>query len=297
MKQLIRISCEDYPNKKVRSESLSTEAWDNGRNSKNVKLFIYALNTELSKLSGEQKEEIEKEYNEWVNWDDYELPASLPGPSIKKSKPKIFYAGIVISIIAMGYLGGLIDYKIIAGADKLRIFTFPFLFEAIVATVFWFTLTRMAKVLNVLDLRNLQRLSMICFVLFFLSSEITFYVLLKYPWLGIAGFFEFIVNYYKPFFLSQDLFEIVLSLLIIFFPLFIIVPLFWIRLIAHISVYKMEQIPEEVLDYVFYLIGKNKTEVQIRYELTKYGWSTRESQDAVFESIGGLSNIRELSKF
>ena len=58
----------------------------------------------------------------------------------------------------------------------------------------------------------------------------------------------------------------------------------------------MERIPPEVVDFAYYHFVKEKTEHQVRSELSKMGWTDTQDQDEVFESIGAIAGATELNR-
>ncbi|MEM9024472.1 MAG: hypothetical protein AAGB22_12060, partial [Bacteroidota bacterium] len=72
----------------VKSVSLGNEMWDNGANSKRVRLFIYAFQRTEKEFDKEALVTLEQEVDAANNWDDYEVPDSLPAPK-KRSAPQL----------------------------------------------------------------------------------------------------------------------------------------------------------------------------------------------------------------
>jgi hypothetical protein len=52
----------------------------------------------------------------------------------------------------------------------------------------------------------------------------------------------------------------------------------------------------EVVDFAFYHFVKEKTEDQVRTELSKMGWTEEQDQDEVFESISAVQGATELNR-
>ena len=52
----------------------------------------------------------------------------------------------------------------------------------------------------------------------------------------------------------------------------------------------------EVVNFAYYHFVKEKTEDQVRAELTKMGWIKTQDQDEVFESIGALQGATEFRR-
>lgn len=292
----VKISYIEYSKILISSTSAIDQRWDNGQNSIRVKLFIKVFLEELEKLSAEEKLRIEEKFELEYKWDDYEIPESLPQPNTKKTNAVIPIAGSITVIIVMGIFTGYTDYKILEGIDEFRILNIPLFTEIVLATLFWFLVTRLSKLGNFTDLKILQKLSLISLFVFYFISEITFYWLLKYPWVGVIDFFSFIINYYEPFFTHQDPIALLLNMSMLLFFIAMIAFIFWIRLISYITMLAIERVPVEVVDFVYYLSSKNKSEKEIRYELSKKGWDSKQSQDDVFESLGAMFQANEFLK-
>ncbi len=70
----------EYGKVKVKSESLGKEMWDNGKNSKRVKHFIYAFQQIEKEFDNDTLAKLEEDEVKANNWDDYVIPESLPQP-------------------------------------------------------------------------------------------------------------------------------------------------------------------------------------------------------------------------
>ena len=204
--------------------------------------------------------------------------------------------GSLLAMFVFGMVTGFIDYQVISGNDLFGFINFLFVPEVVTVTAFYFIITRLCKIGNFTDLKIIPRLYTFSLILYFLSAEFTFYVLLKYPWIGITSFFEFEIIYYEPFFTQQDLMDIINYIAIVVFVIISLPYVAYIKLESYIVRFSIDRVPEEVFNFVEYLLVKNKTEVQIRYELSKRGWSTEQDQNKVFEAVQVYLQVIELSK-
>ena len=102
----------EYGKVKVKSVSLGNEMWDNGRNSKRVRLFKYAFQQTEKEFDKDALAELEKEVERTNNWDDYEIPESLPQPKERK-EPKLWIPilGGLITAIILGFTIALLSVK------------------------------------------------------------------------------------------------------------------------------------------------------------------------------------------
>ena len=90
----------DFGQVQVKSKS-QRGMWDNGRNSKRVKLFIHAFEQKVKSMDREALKALEEEVERVENWDDYEIPKELPPPPVNRvTRPWIpVLGGIVIALI------------------------------------------------------------------------------------------------------------------------------------------------------------------------------------------------------
>ena len=120
---------------KVKSVSLGSEMWDFGRNSKRVKLFIHVFKETEKSFDREAIKKLEKETEKTINWDDYEIPETLPQPK-KRKEPKIVIPiiGGIITALLLGYILALISVKgfYIIGLFEVGIaFAIGFIFKSL----------------------------------------------------------------------------------------------------------------------------------------------------------------------
>ena len=69
-----------------------------------------------------------------------------------------------------------------------------------------------------------------------------------------------------------------------------------LRLASNLTAYQLERVPMEVVNFAFYHFVKEKTENQVRSELSKMGWTEEQDQNEVFESIGAVQGATELNR-
>ena len=100
-KEKISITATNYGEVKVQSESAGNEMWDQGRNSKTVKLFIYVFKDLASQYDTAAQDALEEKMTKEKQWDDYEIPAHLPSPPDYRTPSVVFAVlfGIVTSVV------------------------------------------------------------------------------------------------------------------------------------------------------------------------------------------------------
>lgn len=274
----------------VKSESLGNEMWDNGRNSKRVKLFIHSFKETEKSFDKESLEKLEIEVERKNNWDDYVIPEILPKPNrIKKPNFAIpliggFFTSIILALILAkvsvsgGYIIGL--------------------FELLVAIAIGFSLKYLIKFSNFTEFLKLKYLLIGMIVLIYVLNQYFQYeIILRENNYERIGFFEFIKLRFEQGLTIKKLNTGWIGL-IISWGLQIILTYYvgLLRLITSITSYQLERIPTEVVDFAFYHFVKEKTEEQVRNELKNKGWTEKQNQDEVFEAIEAIYGANELNR-
>lgn len=280
----------EYGNVVVKSESLGNEMWDLGRNSKRVKLFIYAYEETLKTFNRQSLNELEKEVEKKNNWDDYVIPESLPQP-IKSKESNILIpiiGGLVVSLI-LGFAVALISVKGIY---------FIGLFEFLVATAIALTMKQLIKLSNFTNFNKLQYLLAGMIILIYISNQYFQYeiILIENNYDRI-GFLEFIKLRFSQGLTIKNLNTGWIGLVISWILQLGVTGLFvYLKIISILTKYSIERVPVEVVDFAYYHFVKEKTEEEVRNELAKKGWTDKTNQDEVFEAIGGFQNVTELNR-
>ena len=274
----------------VKSESLGNEMWDNGRNSKRVKLFIHALKETEKNFDKESLEKLEIEVDKKNNWDDYIIPESLPKPNGTK-QPNFtipLIGGILVSII-LSFL--------LAKVSTNGIYVIG-LFEFLIAVVIGFSLNYLIKLSNFTDFIKLRYVFIGMIILtYVLNQYFQYEIILRENNYDRIGFFEFIKLR-----LEQGLTIKKLNTgwigLIISWCLQIVITYYIgvLKLITGITSYQLERVPVEVVDFAFYNFVKDKTEDEVRKELSSKGWSEKQNQDEVFEAIEAIHGANEMNR-
>jgi len=280
----------DHGNVAVKSESLGSEMWDNGRNSKRVKLFIHAFKETEKEFDKEALNVLEQETERKNNWDDYVIPENLPEAVFPKKKN--------FSILVLGALILSLIFGFIIAEVLIHGIYFIGLFEVLVGISIAFSLKYLIKISNFTDIIKIQYLLMgMVFLIYFFNQYSQYEIILNENNLERIGFLEFI-----KFRFSQGLTIKTLNTgwigLIISWILQLVLTYYvaYLRLLMAITSYQLERIPVEVLDFSIYHFVKGKSENEVRDELSKKGWSANENQDEVFEAIGAMYGTMELSR-
>lgn len=251
----------------VKSQSLGSEIWDNGKNSKRVRLFIYAYQETLKTFNLQDLKDLEKEIERKNNWDDYIIPETLPQPTPTKT-PDItlpIIGGIFISLIT-GFLVAILSVKGLY---------FIGLFEFLVATVLVFAMKYILRFSNYTDFNKLQYLFGVMILLTYISNQYFQYeIILNANNLERIGFLNFLqIRFTQGFTINKintGWFGLIVSWIIQLGLTGIFV---YFKLASTLTKYIIERVPPEVVDFTFYHLLKDKTEEEVRAELAKKGWA------------------------
>lgn len=279
-----------FGNINIESESLGNEMWDMGRNSKRVKLFIHVYEQTEKEIEGEALEELKKSVQKQDNWDDYEVPESLPKPKNRISpQPMIpIIGGLIISLIT-GYIIAFLTFKAtyFIGA-----------FELGASLLIAFGLKYLVRFGNYTNFEVLQYLLGVVVFITYLSNQYFLYeLILANNEVDRIGFLEFmrwrLENGLKIKSLDTGWIGLVISWI---FQLGFTYLIAYLRLISSLTVFVIERVPSEVADFTMFHFVKGKSESEVRHELSKMGWSTIQQQDEAFEAIGGYQSANELGR-
>lgn len=280
----------EYGNVVVKSESLGNEMWDIGRNSKRVKLFIYAFEETLKTFDRQSLNELEKEIEKKNNWDDYVIPESLPKP-IEAKTPNIvipIIGGLIVSLI-IGFTIAFISVKGIY---------FIGLFEFLVAIAITFAMKYLIKLSNFTDFNKLQFLLAVMIILIYVTNQYFQYeIILNENSYERIGFWEFLKLRFSEGLTIKNINTGWIGIVISWILQLGLTGLFvYLKIVSVLTKYVIERVPSEVVDFAYYHFVKEKTEEEVRNELAKKGWSEKINQDEVFEAIGGFQNATELNR-
>ena len=274
----------------IKSISLGNEMWDNGRNSKRVKLFIHVFQETEKEFDHKELRELEKEVEKKNNWEDYVIPESLPQPKTRK-KPNI-YIPIIGGIILSIFLGFFLAFFTFKGKYIIGIY------ELGVALTIGFSYKYLTKTSNFTDFKKLNFIIIGVIISTYILNQFFLYELIKVENNYFEfSFFDFIVLRFKEGLIIKSLNTGWIGLIISWvFQIGFTWVISYIRLASSMTKYLLERIPEQVVEFAYYHFVKEKTEDQVRIELAKKGWSERQDQDEVFESIGANQTATELNR-
>lgn len=282
----------EYSHGKVlaKSKSLGNEIWDNGRNSKRVKLFIHAFKETENSFDKESLDKLEIAIDRKNNWDDYIVPENLPEPNeIKKPNFSIPLVGGFISSILLAFIIAEISINVIYVIG---------LFEFLVALAIAFSLKYLIAISNFTEFKKLQYLLIgIIILTYALNQYFQYEIILRENNYERIGFVEFIKIRFEQGLIIKKTNTGWIGLLISWILQLVITYYIGLsKLISNIASYQLNRIPREVVDFAFYHFLKEKTEKEVRNELSQKGWTEKQNQDEVFEAIGAINTTTELNR-
>ncbi|GAB0155399.1 hypothetical protein CHRYSEOSP005_06600 [Chryseobacterium sp. Alg-005] len=274
----------------VKSESLGNEIWDAGKNSKRVKLFIYAYEEILKTFDQNALNKIENEAERRNNWDDYVIPETLPKP-IQTKNPNItlpIIGGLFLSIT----LGFVLAFLSVKGIYIIM------LFEFLVATAIAFTMKYLIKLSNYTDFSKLKYLLGVMVILIYVLNQYFQYELILHENnLERIGFLNFLqIRFTEGFIVNKINLGWIGWIISWILQLGLTGIILYLKIVAVLTSYIIERVPVEVIDFAFYHVVKEKSEEEIRSELAKKGWSNKRNQDEAMEAVGGMQNAIELNR-
>lgn len=274
----------------VKSESLGNEMWDNGRNSKRVKLFIHAFKETEKSFDKEALNKLEIEIDRKNNWDDYVIPENLPQPKeIKTPNFTIPLIGGLISSVLLAFIIAEISVNVIYVIG---------LFEFLAGLVLAFSLKYLIQISNFTEFQKLKYLLIGMIILTYtLNQYFQYEIILREYNNDRIGFLAFLKLRFEEGLTIKKINTGWIGLLISWgIQLVITYYVALLRLISNITSYQLNRIPGEVIDFAFYHFLKDKTENEVRIELSQKGWSEKRNQDEVFEAIVAINEVKELSR-
>lgn len=273
----------DYGKVIVQSESIENHLWDNGSNSRLVRLFIYAFKETEATLDRTEIAAMEAKVNKDLNMEDYIIPERLTPPKQRKP-PRIAFPVLAALIIAL-FLG----FFMALGAWKIGYYLIAY--ELAAGFAIGYALSFALKAGNYVDFDKLSRILIITIVLTLFLSHYFYYQLVNVNEALGLDFFSFM--------------GLVLDRAYGGWIIFILLNagrFYFARLIANMIMargfidFQLERVPVDVLEFAFYHFSKSESEASVRYELSKMNWSNKEDQDDVFFAMAQLHELREASK-
>jgi len=280
----------DYGKVTVKSSSLGDEMWDQGRNSKRVKLFQLVFSDLEQNMSREEVREIEQKQKKKDQWEEYTIPQSLPEPT-SFSKPTV-YVPLFGSLIFSLLLGFILAFSITNGVYIIG------LFDVGCGFLLGVVLTQTMAFGNYTNFNKLRPIFIVSLVLSFISCQLFIYQL------SINGgsfrnidFISFMKLRFEAGLKIKNINTGWIGL-IISWGLFLFLGYFvgLGQLARGIVKQRLKRVPTEVLDFAMYLLIKNNSESKVKEKLSELGWKNPEDQEYVFEAISAIQDAQEMNR-
>ncbi len=272
----------------VRSTSLRNDFLDWGRNSKRVKVFIYAFQKMSQELTAEELSALEIEREREDTMSDYVIPETLPLPiSVRTPNfPVVILGGLATSLL----LGFLIALPSAHG------FYIIGLFEIVAGFIFGFVLKQLIRNSNYTKFENLSYLVIVMVLLTCVSSQYFQFRILTTDYSNIS-FSQFMKLRWEAGLTIRTLDTGTIGLIVSWIIQFGLIYLVGIqRLGAALIEFSLERVPQPVIDFALYHFLQNKTEDGVRKELAKKGWKDERDQTYVMEAIAAIQSAREINR-
>lgn len=275
----------------VHSKTLEGNFIDFGKNSKRTGLFVVLF----QKLAEEYQKsgrlaELEKEFEKENNWADYEIPSELPKPKefIKPNLPLSIIGALIISVL----------FGLLVAFFTVNFTYFIGVYELLIGFGIGYLLGQVLKKTNFIEFRPIQFIIGGMMIVMFLTNQFTQYQLII-PENNISelGFLEYMKMRFENGLTIDDLNTgwIGLTLSWVFqmvFPYFLAVG----KVAGITANYIIKKIPEKVLEYTIYLFDMEKSESEVRAELSRKGWNKKSDQDNVFQAIAEISSFYQMNR-
>ena len=267
---------------KVKSISLKDEYWDRGINSKRAKLFIHTFLITEKEFDESTLTKLCDDYKRMINWDDYEVPEKLPKPK-KRVTPNVWVVLIPTMIVA-AFLGYYLA-TMIAKGDYVEM-----LHEIYIILIITLTFSLLIVISNYTNDKVLKHILLGVVIATYLSSIFFEYKIVTDRFeLHDVGFIDYIkiktqarftidhLNSHPVYLIGGKLLQIVSTFYVCY--IFIMISLLF---------YKGKKVPVIVVNFALYHMIKGKNNDEIRVELDEKGWSSKQCQDDVFETIDDM---------
>lgn len=281
-----------YNNEKIEVKSISVgnEMFDLGRNSLRVKLFIKVFQETVQSFDASAIKELEIETEKENNLENYEIPETLEQAKARKI-PQVWIP--ILGAFSIALLLGLF----IAFLSLKGVYIFV-LFEILVAFAIGYGLKYLIKWSNYTNFKTLNYILIAMVALIYVSNEYFQYqIIINENSYEAISFIEFLKLRLEAGLVLKKINTGWLGLVISWlFQLGFTYVVAVSRLTINLTNYLFKRIPKEVIDFAIYHFVKEKTEHQVRAELSKKGWKEKIDQDEVFEAIDALKDSIDLGR-
>lgn len=289
-REKVSVSATNYGQLEVKSESTGNEMWDQGRNSKRVRLFLHAFQELVEQQDSDSLKAMAAEIEREEKWEDYQEPQDFPTPPESEETTSVWaiiYGGIAaIALSALWALATVNNFYILL------------LFEVLIALA-------LAKVLS----------------LGFKRGKFTYFIGVQWILAGSVMLIAILYHYFQYLFIVStgdilafsiwELYDYRLNQGLIIEGLNLGAPgwmillavqpvLIYIIALSYISRSQIQllidRVPMPVIEHAYFHFLQGKNETQVRSELSKKGWREKGVQDMVFEAMSAIKESMELNR-
>ncbi|MBX2871695.1 MAG: hypothetical protein KTR30_06340 [Saprospiraceae bacterium] len=289
-REKVSVTATSYGQLEVKSESTRNEMWDQGRNSKRVRLFLHAFQKLAEQQDNNSLKTMTADIERKEKWEDYEEPDDFPLPPESHRNTSTW--AIIYGGLAAILLSGVWAFA------TVNDFYVLLLFEVLIAFA-------LAKTLSA----GFER------------GNFTYFIGVQWILAGCVMLLAALYHYFQYLFIVKtgdylalslwDLYEQRLAQGLMIKDLNLGAPGWMILLalqpvliyIIALSIISRSQlqllidrVPMPVIDHAYYHFLQGKSETQVRGELSKKGWKDKGVQDMVFEAMSAISDSMELNR-
>ncbi len=289
-REKIYVSVTSYGELEVKSESTGGGFWDQGRNSKRVRLFLHVFQELASQQDSNSLKAMTADIERMEKWQDYEEPEDFPQPPDIQQNTSIWaiiYGGITAILLSVSWA-----FATVHGLYVLL------LFEVLIAL-------GLSKALS----------------MGFSKGNFTYFTGMEWILAGSVmltaasyHYFQYLLIVNTGDFLALSLWELYEQrleeglivegvnlgapgwmILLATQPVLIYIIAITFISRSHIK-FIIQRVPMVVVDHAFYHFLQGKGETQVRGELSKKGWKGREVQNMVFAAMHAIRKSIEMNR-
>lgn len=285
----ITVKIEQSGTVHVKSKSLGSESWDNGRNSIRVKLFIHVFNELAENLTEKDINKLSEATRRELNMEDYVIPETLPSaPEFKQPNFLIF---LLFSLTGAVFIGFIFAYM----SSFVHIII---LYESLAGFLLGYIVFRGVKASNFLEGVKTQIVLIISVMSIVILNQYFQFILIKGEINELDfSFFEFIQIRLKQGFIVKGFNTGWIGWIIVWLLqgglIFLIS---WFKLSITVTKFLIERVPNEVLEFALYHMIKGKNRDEIISELSKKGWKNALAQESVLDALGAAYSAQEFNR-
>lgn len=289
-REKVSITATSYGELEVKSESTGNEMWDQGRNSKRVRLFLHAFQELAEKQDSKSLEAMTADIQRKENWEDYQEPDDFPKPPDSDQSTSTW--AMIIGGLSALLLSGIWAFATVNN------FYILLLFEFLIAFLLAKTLSIGFKKGNFTHFIGVQWILAGCVMLIAVLYHYFQYLLI----LNTGDLMALSMGELYEQRLEEGLIIEGLNLGAPGWMILLAVQPVLIYIIALSFVSRsqiqllIDRVPMTVIDHAYFHFMQGKSETDVRGELHSKGWKEKGAQDMVFEAMSAISESMELDR-